>query len=200
MKTVLKLLIILLSIGYVGCQDDDSITQGPQGEQGPPGPQGEPGEPGNANVISSDWLSLEFAVRDTIIDNSNLKVTHFKPMELTENILENGAILIYMRFGPTIVQLPYTSYAGNKPSTISYLPRPQKLFITRFTHDNSGSLGFGAVQFKYILIPPAGKGKTSKNGSINEKLFEIKNSFYTLNELKLMNYEEISILLNLVEE
>lgn len=142
---------------------------GPQGPQGPAGPRGATGATGaqgpagTANVIYSGWISFQQAERDTLIDGTNLKVNHLPAARLTQAIIDNGAIQVYMRFGTTVLTLPYTSRAGSRTSTVSFVPRPGRLLITRFTHDNATPrLGFGSVQFRYVLIP----GGVSANAAL----------------------------------
>lgn len=124
---------------------------GPRGATGATGPQG---PAGTANVIYSGWVSFQQAERDTLIDGTNLKVNHLPAPRLTQAIIDNGAIQVYMRFGTTVLTLPYTARAGSRPNTVSFIPRPGRLLITRFTHDHTPPyLGFGSVQFRYVLIP-----------------------------------------------
>ena len=124
---------------------------GPAGPRGATGPQG---PAGTANVIYSGWVSFQQAERDTLIDGTNLKVNHLPAPRLTQAIIDNGAIQVYMRFGTTVLTLPYTSRAGSRPNTVSFVPRPGRIYVTRFTHDGATPyLGFGPVQFRYVLIP-----------------------------------------------
>jgi len=109
-------------------------------------------------VIYSDWISFQQSQRDTVVDGTNLKVNHLFAPRLTQNIIDRGAVLVYWRFLSTVVQLPYTSDAGSgtgpaKASTINYILKPGVIYITRYTHDNSASIGFGTIQFRYVLIP-----------------------------------------------
>ncbi len=138
--------------------------QGPAGPRGATGPQGPQGPAGTANVIYSNWLSFQQAARDTVIDGTNLKVNHIPAPRLTQAIIDNGMIQVYMRFGTTVLTLPYTSRAGSRPSTVSFVPRPGRFYITRFTHDHTPPyLGFGAVQFRYVLVP----GGVSAHAQLN---------------------------------
>ncbi len=177
--------------------------EGPQGPQGNPGPQGTQGtagaqgSTGTANVIYSGWLSFQQAQRDSTIDNSKLKVNHIPAAQLTQEIIDNGVVLVYIRFLTSVMQLPYTSYAGSKANTVSFLPKPQRIFITRFTHDNSGSLGFGAIQFRYILVP--GGVAAGRYAGDAEKKLTINGGTYTVAQLKAMSYDQVSALLNIPE-
>ncbi len=128
---------------------------GPRGATGATGPQG---PAGTANVIYSDWMSFQQSQRDTTIDGTYLKVNHLVAPRLTQTIIDRGVVIVYWRYLTTVVQLPYTSDAGSgtgpsKASTINFVPKPGVIYITRYTHDNSASIGFGSIQFRYVLIP-----------------------------------------------
>ncbi len=129
--------------------------QGPAGPRGATGATGPQGPAGTANVIYSGWVSFQQAERDTVIDGTNLKVNHLPAPRLTQTILDRGDIKVYMRFLTSVFPLPYTSDAGpgNVANTVSFLPKPGLIYVTRYAHNNSGSIGFGAVQFRYVLIP-----------------------------------------------
>lgn len=179
--------------------------QGPQGVQGNAGPQGATGAPGpagTANVIYSNWLSFQQSQRDTIVDATNLKVNHLAAQDLTQNIIDRGVILVYWRYLSTVNQLPYTSDAGagtgpGKTSTISYIPKPNVIYITRYTHDNTASIGFGSIQFRYVLIP--GGTAASRSAGETEKRVIINNKIYTESQLKALSFSDISVLLRIPE-
>ena len=141
-KFIGKMIFLFLGVlTFTACSPED----GKDGEQGPMG---------NANVIYSNWVSFPQAARDTVIDGTNLKVNHFTAQGLTQDIIDSGSIQVFIQFGTTTLPLPYTSRAGNRTSTVSFTPRPNRMYVTRHTHDNnSPQLGFGSVQFRYILIP-----------------------------------------------
>lgn len=166
-------------------------TNGTNGAAGATGPQGPQGPAGTANVIYSGWITMDPNVRDTTIDGSNLKVSDIPAPGLTNNIITQGAILVYFTYGAGTFPLPYTSYAGGKESTISFIPVPGILFITRFTFDNSASLSFGALSFRYILIPGGVIARMAKGG--------IGGTGYTLNQLRQMSYSEVCSLLQIPE-
>lgn len=180
----MKLNIYLLSvmgiaaIALSACKKGDI---GPQGEQGIQGEKGERGERGTANVIYSSWVSLQQAQRDTTIDGTKMKVNHFPVPRLTQALIDNGSIQVYMRFGSTVLPLPYTSYAGARANTVSFIPKVGIIYVTRYTHDNSALLGFGAIQFRYVLIP----GGVSANAN--------------LTNVDLRNYEAVRAALHIVD-
>lgn len=143
---------------------------GPRGATGATGPQG---PAGTANVIYSNWLSFQQSQRDTTIDGTLLKVNHIPAPRLTQAIIDQGVVMVYWRFINTVVLLPYTSDAGSgsgpaKTSTINFVPKPGVIYITRYTHDNTASIGFGTIQFRYVLIPGGVSAQASlKNVDIN---------------------------------
>ncbi|MBD3616069.1 MAG: hypothetical protein HUJ22_05800 [Gracilimonas sp.] len=121
---------------------------------------------GTANVMYSSWTYLDSAVRDTTIDSSNMKIGDINAPQLTQEILDTGVVNVYMQFSNYIYPLPYTGYAGGITNTMDFLPRLNLIQITRFTHDNSGSVGFNSsLQYRYVLIPGgvAAKSKMSKD-------------------------------------
>jgi Collagen triple helix repeat (20 copies) len=139
--------------GATGPQGPAGPT-GPIGPQGPAGPQGSPG--GAANAIYSSFATLLQAWRDTTIDGSALKVNHAVANALTANIINQGQVLAYFKIpgDVNIFPLPYTSNAGGTANTMSYIPTSGKIFYTRFTHNNSGSIGVSSsLQFRWIAIP-----------------------------------------------
>jgi len=71
-----------------------------------------------------------------------------------DSILNKGLVLVYFTYGAGTFPLPYTSFAGGKASTMSFIPAAGKIFILRFTHDNSNSVPLSSVlYYRYIIIP-----------------------------------------------
>lgn len=135
---------------------------------------------GTANVIYSSWTTLDSAVRDTTIDGSDMKVSHIDAPQLSQEILDQGVVNVYMEFSDDIYPLPYTGYAGGASNVMDFLPRLNKLFITRFTMDNSASVGFNSsLEFRYVLIPGgvAAKSKMSKDQIKKMPYSEVKKRF-----------------------
>jgi hypothetical protein len=104
-------------------------------------------------VIYSPWTTIPGSATDTILDGSKLKVLHLKAPELKQDIIDSGAIMVYMRFSDIVLALPYTSFAGGKANTVDFIPKVGDIVLTRFTHDNSASVGFGPLSYRYVLIP-----------------------------------------------
>jgi hypothetical protein len=109
---------------------------------------------GTANVIYSGW-TFATNIRDTILDGSELTIANLQANELTSTYLNTATILVYFNFdGSTGFPLPYTSYAGGKGSTISFIPVAGQILITRFTLDNSNSISLGSGNlYRWVIIP-----------------------------------------------
>lgn len=117
------------------------------GATGPQGPAG------TANVIYSAW-NYASNFRDTVIDASNLVVATLTASEITSAYLSNATILVYLTFGAGVFECPYSSYAGGKANTISFLPEVGQILITRFTADNSASVSLSTLlQYRFVIIP-----------------------------------------------
>jgi hypothetical protein len=115
---------------------------------------GKDGATGTANVIYSDWVNAPAATPETI-DGTNGMSTSLNAPKLTEEILNNGTILVYMDFGGGIYQLPYTSTAGGSANTIKFISTLGKIKIFRFKHSADGTtIGLPTfLRYRYILIP-----------------------------------------------
>lgn len=134
------------------------------------------GPPGTANVIYSEWATLQHAIRDTLIDGSHLKVSHITAPAVTQDILDNGLIMVYMKFSNMVYALPYISDAGGKPNEINFRSGIGKIPITRFAFDDSGSITIGInLQFRYILIPG---GVTAKMRSSFLEDYQVVKQYY----------------------
>ncbi|GAA5522657.1 collagen-like protein [Aliifodinibius salicampi] len=135
---------------------------------------------GTANVIYSSWTTLDSAVRDTTIDGSDMQVGHIDAPQISQEIIDQGVVNVYMEYSSDIYPLPYTGYAGGATNTMDFLPRLNRLFITRFTHDNSASVGFASsLEYRYVLIPGgvAAKSKISKDQIKKMSYAEVKKRF-----------------------
>lgn len=111
--------------------------------------------PAGSSVLTSDWFTLPASV-NTTIDDSLLRQTSGDIPAFTATALAQYEIHVYMTFGfgGLTVPLPYTSNAGLKVNTISYSVAPGKLYIMRFTHDNSASVPLSTVlKYRYVMTP-----------------------------------------------
>lgn len=75
------------------------------------GPEGPAGEDGNANVVSGTTTSSNW----TFYDPS--WVTTYTYSAITQEIIESGAVLVYMKVGNSYNQIPLTFYRSDSYST-----------------------------------------------------------------------------------
>lgn len=163
---------------------------GQTGATGATGATGPQGPAGTANVIYSGWITIDPNLRDSTIDASYELVSDIPAPKLTSTIINQGAVLVYFTFGSGVFALPYTSYAGGKASTISFIPAPGIIFITRFTFDNTASISMStALQCRYILIPG---GVTARQASPG-----VAGTGYSIDQLRAMPYEQVCQVLNI---
>lgn len=138
------------------------------------------GPAGTANVEYSGW-NYATNFRDTTADNSVLHAGDLAASKLTQAILDNGQVQVYFTFGGGVYALPYTSYAGGKLNTMSYLPRLGHFIITRFTADNSNSVNLSTVlQYRYIIIPGGVHVATINHVDLND--YEAVRKYYRIKD------------------
>jgi hypothetical protein len=132
---------------------------GAKGEKGEPGAagtagaKGEKGEPGTANVITSEWFEAPEA-KEVTEDGTKLLGTAVKVPALTKQAIEQYDVQVYFTFpGGNIWQLPYISYAGGKDNSLYYVLKEGEILFRRFTFDDTATIGFGALKYRYVLIP-----------------------------------------------
>ncbi len=164
-KKISVLLLMILGTSIISCSDD--------GKDGVDGLNGMDGEPGTANVIYSNWLNRPDGVEGTI-DGTTGMVYSFSVPQITNEILNSGAILVYLQFGSgEIFPLAYTSRAGGIINTIEAIPSVGNLKILRYRHDGitPGIPVGGSVRFRYIIIPggtPAARSINFRNRNYEE--------------------------------
>jgi hypothetical protein len=152
--------------------------EGPQGIQGPTGPQGIqgiPGQDGNANVNS---YTYNVYLNDWTLDAADYGINLLVP-EITQSILDNGAVLVYMGVGSgSWVSLPYIVW--NVGYASQYLPiiSVGKVTIWKTDSDFFQTDNPGDKTFKVIVIAGSGFSAMPSNIDLN-------------------NYEEVAGYLNL---
>jgi hypothetical protein len=154
MKKLISFLCMpaLALVVFIGCEGPEGPQgdQGPQGEQGIQGIQGEQGDPGTANVIYSDWATLDGSWRDSTIFGANFKVNHLNAPSLTQDIMDNGVVLCYVKYLTHIVALPYT----NNTYTLGFhIDLGRIVFSTLKTDYTGGVVLSSNMNFRYVLIP-----------------------------------------------
>ncbi|MBE8715197.1 collagen-like triple helix repeat-containing protein [Sphingobacterium hungaricum] len=113
------------------------------------------GATGTANVIYSGWqLARNF--RDSTIDGTLQRVGHIYAPRVTATTMNSSVVLMYLNFGGGTFQLPYTSFAAGKASTIAYHLKNQEIVVQRFTHDGSNSISLSTgISYRYVIVPGA---------------------------------------------
>ncbi len=140
-----------------GCEGPEGPTgpqgaQGPQGEQGPEGPEG---PTGTANVIYSEWVTLSDleASTDTTVLSRTYRKWEIPAPELTQEIINQGTILVYFALEGVVLPLPAT-FGGTNPIYVTFAPfQSGILSILAQNLDNTASGLNSSIQFRYILIP-----------------------------------------------
>jgi len=111
------------------------------------------GPAGSSNVLYSGWVYAK-AFSDTTVDNTKLKVGYITAKMLSTSVLNSGTVLVYFTYGGGVLPLPYTNFAGGKGNTVNFMPLLNRIVITRFTADNSGSVPLSTLlQYRYVIIP-----------------------------------------------
>ncbi len=185
----------ILFFFLAGCAKD--------GVDGKDGIDGEQGPPGTANVIYSGW----FLTGNGWVESTETTTPFYgefayfnRPVTgLSQGILDNGAILCYMKGDPllapntssTVFQLPYTIGAGfDFTDQFDFAATSGNLRFLYKSDDPWEASELGGISFRYILIPGgvAGRGVTPLyNG-------------YSLDELKEMSYEQVATLFHIPAE
>lgn len=137
--------VIMLTLLFISCSGDDG-AMGPAGANGQDGADGQNGLDGNANVTT-------VLVEDTRLLSGQDNIIAVNG--ITQDILDHGAVLVYMRIGDIWYSLPYFGFLN----TINVWKIDLNSVILRVDPGNTVLL-----DFKFVLI--AGN---SANASANSK-------------------------------
>jgi len=183
-KTKFVLLAFLVAFSF-SCSPED----GNDGAPGPQGPAGSDGQDGNANVISSGWIEFDTAVWTPLTDEFGIDYRNYPitVSEISQDIVDNGTVLVYTRFVITGTQnymLPYTeNITGTDPDgqIVSFRYSMNDLTIKMRNVSGSGDPdtfgGPGIAEYRYIIIPASGSGKTSNLNYSKMTYEEVINHF-----------------------
>lgn len=152
--------VFVVSIAFMmvaGCEGPEGSTgpQGAQGAQGEQGPEGPEGPTGTANVIYSEWMTLSDleAPSDTTVLGRTYRKWEIPASELTQEIIDQGTILVYFALEGVVLPLP-TTFGGANPIYVTFAPfQSGTLSILAQNLDNTASGLNTSIQFRYILIP-----------------------------------------------
>ena len=115
------------------------------------GATGPAGEDGNANVVSSSITSGSWTFLSPSWSQS------FTYSAITQDILDNGAVLVYVAEGVNYYQLPYTFYPSSSYSrTYKYVHYLGGLKVYVTDSDLTTPDDPGTLKFKVVVIEASG--------------------------------------------
>ncbi|MCC5907318.1 MAG: hypothetical protein JJU13_13990 [Balneolaceae bacterium] len=137
------------SLGEVGdyyLDRDNYHLYGPKTESGWGAPLDLQGPPGTANVFYSGWLEIEW----NSLDNPNWKQMSIDEPAVTEELLESGIILMYVRdVGPQIFALPFVEMVHS----YRFFAYPGTIVLVARSTDGSEVDADWITHVRYVLIP-----------------------------------------------
>lgn len=164
-----KLFLFALIMGTTGCVIEEGV-----------GPEGPPGPPGNANVFT---LNFDFLMADAVVNGAVASV-QFDAPDITANVVDEGAVLMFFRDQGTWTAMPYTF-------GVESLDLPAV--------DYTISLGFG-YEFGFLeVFYEASTDAVDLFGLPDRemKAVIIDGFFFGKKELDLTNWEEVKAAFNL---
>jgi len=142
-------------------------------KKGDTGPAGKDGKDGNANVVSSSITSSNWSY----VGNS-WEITFTYPA-ITQDIVDRGAVLVYLQVSGGYNQLPLTLYPSSSYSRtyeVAYSTGIVKIFCT--DSDLTQPTNPGSQKFKIVVISAS---QRNANPNVNyddytevKKVFKIK--------------------------
>lgn len=191
MKIRLKYVLCGLLIGatvLVSCSKDGAEgpigLQGPQGQQGmegTQGPQGPQGEIGTANVIYSDWITVQETDWSPSTGTVTRKTAILIAPEITQEHLDTSAILVYVQ-----------KVFGTEPNSIALLPMDDNEFefvldgidigeiIIKARRIDLGTFNnnFVALPFRYVIIPGGTQAKDGTHPDFEKMTYQDVMDFF----------------------
>ncbi len=139
MKNVILFLFFLI---FAGCTIDNN--------PGPSGPPGPPGAPGNANVISTEAITLNTW---TYSNQYNWYSANVSMPEITNDVLNSGLVMVYQRISsnPNPVWIPLPDTYGN--ITTNYDFYRNGLTVYSFNVDNTTPIAPTGMVIRVVVIP-----------------------------------------------
>lgn len=225
MKTVLKVSMyafMIMALGFTSCSPEDGEDgmdgapgiQGPMGldgqdgmdgadgMDGQDGADGQNGQDGNANVFSSGWEEFVEANWEPVSNEFGIDFRNY-PLtvaEVTQDIVDEGVVLMYSRFvitGTQVYALPFTENitgADAAGQTISYRFEVNDITIKMRNVSGTGDPGIfggpGIAEYRYIIIPSSNK---SNQGSSSQNILDDLRR----NGVDINNYDSVASYFNL---
>jgi len=186
MKTTNKILrttiiLCMTALAFTACRPEDG-KDGINGQDGTPGAQGPVGQDGNANVVSKTFTATQISWTDKTIYGTNYKVATLNMPEITQNIIDNGAVLVYGGFfweSPWSA-LPISFFETGKTSYYTYGIATGK--VTLRVHNSTNAVpSTPGIPFRVVVIEGKAAGKARSNG-VNLNDYEQTKAYFNLKE------------------
>lgn len=165
--------LCLMLFAFTACTINESDVPGPVGPPGAPGPQG---PAGNANVISTENITL-----NTWLYNSQYKwyYANINMPEITPAVTDRGLVMVYQRISgansPIWIPLPDTY--GNV--TTNYEFYDGGITIYSFNVDNTTPIAPTGMVVRAVIIPDsfrkANPNANWKNYEETKEILNLKN-------------------------
>ncbi|MEQ8910292.1 MAG: hypothetical protein RIC95_13925 [Vicingaceae bacterium] len=147
LKTIIAILILATITIFASCEKE--------GPEGPTGPAGKDGVDGNANVSSS--LTVSSWTYDDPSWVANLSIP-----AITQDIVNTGAVLAYIKTQDTFYQIPITFYQTSTYSTsVEVETKLGGVSIYWTDSDRTTPVNPGSQTFKIIVIASSDRIKKS---------------------------------------
>lgn len=159
-KTISALLLLVTMTLFSSCKKE--------------GPAGPAGKDGNANVVSSTITSSSWAYA------APSWVITFTNPAITQEIINSGAVLVYLKVGNSYNQLPLTFYPSSDYSTtieVSTFVGGLSLFWT--DSDLIQPINPGSRTFKVVVIAASGR---IQNPNVDYSNYEEVKSTFNLED------------------
>lgn len=168
-KNFLFIVTIALITGLtsLSCEGPEGPTgaQGPQGSEGPQGLQGPQGEEGTANVIYSPWMDIEWDE-----DESNSKIMFIAELLITEEFVETGTVLMFIKSsgGNLVYPLPFVNGSDFLYYALGYEPGIIVGLVFSVESMNGSTVNsYPDNQIRYVLIPDGIENTAGKQIDFN---------------------------------
>lgn len=107
----------------------------------------------DAKIMYSGWIAA-VRFKDTVMDNTQANISHIYSPQITEAVMSSAVVLMYLDYGGGTFQLPYTSRAGGRMSTIAFKPKRNELIVYRFVYDGGSLVSLSSnIRYRYVIIP-----------------------------------------------
>ncbi|MES2679297.1 MAG: hypothetical protein V4635_05400 [Bacteroidota bacterium] len=166
--TLIKTYAICLLMGAM-------LTNCKKGDTGPQGPAGANGTNGNANVKSQTSTNLTWTF------NSATKAyeTNISDVQITQDIVDKGAVLVYLQTGNSSIQLPNSSVYDL--ATIVFFDFEYSVGNVKITFTNS-DLDNSLVPQSTLKFKIVAMSASARAANPNPKDYEEIKTTYNLSE------------------